>query len=69
MAKDQGGIEVFNASLTIEYVKTTLYTEEYNKTVVKEEGINREIVGVKLTAPSLEKLQEKLTAYVGLAEL
>jgi hypothetical protein len=69
MAKSNGGLEVFNAELSIEYIKSTEYTEEYNKTVILTEGVCRQIVGVKLTAPTLEKLQEKLVAYVGLAEL
>lgn len=69
MAKTTGGTEQFSAELNINYFKGATYAEEYNKTVVVDEQVSRSVVNVSLTAPSLEKLQEKLTAYVGLAEL
>lgn len=63
-----GGASVFNATLTITHYVGATYENSYNKQELVENGSQREIVDVKLTADTLEKLQEKLVAYVGLAE-
>jgi len=64
-----GGQEIFTATLKISYSKNPTHKEEYNRLTEVEPGANRTVVDVELQSTSLEKLQEKLTAYVGLAEL
>lgn len=61
--------ELLTAKLSIRYVKDPVWGTGYDKDKVVEQGQARDIVEVEITATTLEKLQEKLTAYVGLAEL
>lgn len=64
-----GGEEIFTAKLEIRYSRNPKHQDDYGKIKELEPGANREVVNVRLEASSLEKLQEKLIAYVGLAEL
>lgn len=66
--KKTGGITEFSAVVQIECMKTAVFEENYNKTEMVESGFNRNIVDIRLTAPTLEQLQEKIIAHVKLAE-
>lgn len=60
---------MFTAKLEVRFVKDAVYGTGYDKDKVVEQADARDLVNVEVTASSLEQLQTKLVAFVGLVEI